>query len=114
MAGGVVVMGGGSHRSIHICFYSFPHIFLSPSCHLESTLSGRAVSFARPCGGPLARPREVPAQTGTERKAHTMRTSPTQQEKQRDPAFFPDRASVAHEIKQTSNNKMKAGAGVWM
>lgn len=104
-----------SHWSNHICLYSPPHIFLSPSCHLESTSLGRAVSFAlRPCGGPLTRPQEVPAQTGTERKTHTMRTSPKQQEKQRDPAFFPDRARVPHEIKQPSNNKMKAGAGVWM
>lgn len=67
--------------------------------------------YLLPCGGPLARPREVPVQTGTERKTHTMRTSPKQQGKQRDPAFFPDRASVPHEIKQTSRNKMKAGAG---
>lgn len=71
-----------SHRSIHICFYSLPHIFQYPP--LPSFVKRRAetarIFFAALSGGSNWHRKE---------NAHTMRTSPKQQEQQRAPAFCP-------------------------
>lgn len=86
----VCVWGGAAPLPILLLPPIHPHLFLlsppyfpaPPPVICKAPRRDGPYLFRGPLG-------EAPAKAGTERKTRTMRTSPKQQEQQRDPAFFP-------------------------